>query len=143
MSTPPKPTPAFAVVMVVLILGAVGAASYYQLVYVPGLPTTTTTGQLSCTPSTCGNVTIPAGAVSCSPAPCGYDPSLITVYLGQNSTVYWRNADDAPHTVTASSFGSPNMPAGAVYHYKFTVAGNYSYVCSYHAWMRASVQVKP
>ncbi|MBI3858908.1 MAG: amidase [Thaumarchaeota archaeon] len=138
-----KTKPVVGLIVAVLILAAVGAVGYYQFEVAPRLATSSTSAQAACTPSTCVNITIPAGAGTCSPAPCGFSPAKVVVVIGQNGTVFWKNDDSAHHTVTgAGSFGSPDMGLNAVYSYHFTVAGNYSYVCNYHPWMRASVLAK-
>jgi plastocyanin len=74
----------------------------------------------------------------------GYDPDNITVVIGVNNTVIWTNNDNEPHTVTATdkSFDSGNMNPGATFTYKFTTPGTYTYICTYHPWMRGYVTVK-
>jgi plastocyanin len=43
------------------------------------------------------------------------------------------NTDVAAHTFTGQGFDSGNMPAGgAPYSYRFTKAGTFDFVCSYH-----------
>jgi len=73
----------------------------------------------------------------------GYDPDNITVVIGVNNTVIWTNNDNEPHTVTATdgSFDSGNMNPGATFTYTFTKPGAYSYICTYHPWMRGYVTV--
>ncbi|HYB84540.1 MAG TPA: cupredoxin domain-containing protein [archaeon] len=73
----------------------------------------------------------------------GYDPDNITVVIGVNNTVVWTNNDNEPHTVTASdgSFDSGNMNPGGTFTYTFTRPGTYSYICTYHPWMRGFVTV--
>ena len=73
----------------------------------------------------------------------GYDPDNLTVVIGVNNTVIWTNNDNEPHTVTATdgSFDSGNMNPGATFTYTFTKPGVYSYICTYHPWMRGYVTV--
>ncbi len=74
-----------------------------------------------------------------------YEPANITVVLGVNSTVVWRNLDNVIHTVTATdkSFDSGDIKAGASWNYTFTKPGKYDYYCIYHAaWMKGTVVVK-
>ena len=104
--------------------------------------TTTTTATSS--PATVGPVvTIPPGSAA-QTASTYYLPPTITVVAGVNSTVTWVNNDDAPHTVTAidGSFNSGNLDAGQSWTYTFTAPGTYSYICSYHLWMKGTVIVK-
>ena len=70
-----------------------------------------------------------------------FDPATITIAPGQ--TVRWFNDDTAPHTVTAidSSWDSGDLPPGRSFERRFDTPGTYRYVCRYHPWMTASVQV--
>ncbi|HEY6283530.1 MAG TPA: cupredoxin domain-containing protein [Nitrososphaerales archaeon] len=74
----------------------------------------------------------------------GFFPSSITVVLGTNNTVVWNNKDNSPHTVTANDggFDSGNMAPGQSFSFTFTAPGTYTYHCTYHPWMVASVVVK-
>jgi plastocyanin len=100
--------------------------------------TTTTT-----TPSspTISLVTILPGAAY--PNSTGYSPPVITVVIGVNNTVEWVNNDSAPHTVTATdrSFDSGNLNPGDTWTYTFNTPGTYTYVCTYHPWMKGTVIV--
>ena len=86
-------------------------------------------------------VTILPGAAY--PNSTGYSPSTITVVIGVNNTVQWVNNDTAPHTVTATdhSFDSGNLNPGDTWTYTFTKPGTYTYVCTYHPWMKGTVIV--
>ncbi len=59
------------------------------------------------------------------------------------STVTWRNAGEAPHTVTAEdgSFDSEMIAAGASWARTFETAGTFRYVCSFHPEMEGVVEV--
>jgi len=75
-----------------------------------------------------------------------FDPAVITVIVGVNNTVTFKNVDNnAPdHTVTArdNSFNSGNIKPGGSWTYTFTTPGNFSYYCLYHSWMKGTVIVK-
>ena len=92
-------------------------------------------------------ISITNGAGSSSGAP-GYAPDAVTLVLGVNNTVLWKNNDSAHHTVTTSSappgasFNSGDLPSGACFSHTFTAAGTYSYYCKYHSWMTGSIIVK-
>ena len=77
------------------------------------------------------------------PNSTGYSPSTLTVVIGVNNTVQWVNNDTAPHTVTATdhSFDSGNLNPGDTWTYTFTKPGTYTYVCTYHPWMKGTVIV--
>ena len=68
-------------------------------------------------------------------------PPSISVPLG--STVTWRNAGAAPHTVTAEdgSFDSEMIVAGGSWARTFETAGTYTYVCAFHPQMEGVVEV--
>ena len=86
-------------------------------------------------------VTILPGAAY--PNSTGFSPPTITVVIGVNNTVEWVNNDTAPHTVTATdrSFDSGNLNPGETWTFTFTTPGTYTYVCTYHPWMKGTVVV--
>ena len=71
-----------------------------------------------------------------------FNPSTITVVIGVNNTVTWTNNDGVTHTVTANdnSFGGSLSP-GNTFTHTFTTAGNFSYHCSIHNYMKGTVIV--
>ncbi|MGK3207181.1 cupredoxin domain-containing protein [Amycolatopsis sp. MEPSY49] len=74
-----------------------------------------------------------------------YSPAALTVRVGD--TVTWMQHDEAPHDVVTTSapvaFRSPRLSAGQTWSYTFRQPGTYSYYCSVHPDMRASVTVLP
>jgi len=88
-------------------------------------------------------ISIISGAGS-NPNSTGFTPSVITVVVGVNNTVSWTNNDSVAHTVTADdgSFSSGNMNPGDTFLWTFTSPGTYTYHCSYHPWMKATIIVK-
>ncbi|ANN15082.1 copper-binding protein [Amycolatopsis orientalis] len=72
-----------------------------------------------------------------------YGPASLTVRVGD--TVTWMQHDQAPHDVVTTSapvaFRSPQLSAGQSWSHTFTKPGTYSYYCSVHPDMRASVTV--
>ena len=90
-----------------------------------------------------GNVVMPAGVGGNTKL--NFDPPVITVVIGKNNTVTWKNEDVTTHTVTSTTgaFNSGDIKAGATWTYTFGTAGNFSYYCVYHsAWMRGTVIVE-
>jgi plastocyanin len=71
-----------------------------------------------------------------------YIPSRIDITAG--TTVQWKNNDPLIHTVTATdgSFGSPQFGLDATYRHTFTTPGTYTYYCTLHPNMKATVVVK-
>jgi plastocyanin len=69
-----------------------------------------------------------------------YAPKALNVKLG--TTVKWKNADAAPHTVTASGFGSNVLNRNGVYSRKFARRGTFAYICALHPAMKGSVVVR-
>lgn len=145
------------VIVAILILGAVASIGYYQVAVAPGqkvTSTTPTTPAVNCPSSACVNVTIPNAASSPpngytpgSKTTFGYSPDSITIVIGKNSTVFWTNDDVAIHTSTSdngapAAFDSGNIVAGGTFQFTFTVAGTYTYHCSYHPWMQGTIIVK-
>lgn len=72
-----------------------------------------------------------------------YGPATLTVRVGD--TVTWMQHDQAPHDVVTTSapvaFRSPQLSAGQSWSHTFTKPGTYSYYCSVHPDMRATVTV--
>ena len=88
------------------------------------------------------------GRCYASAAP-GYLPDTITVVIGVNNTVTWRNDDTVSHTVYSTSvpagaatFSSPLIAPKGNYSQTFSVAGTYQYHCNIHSWMKGTVIVK-
>jgi plastocyanin len=69
-----------------------------------------------------------------------YAPRTLNVKAG--TTVKWRNADAAPHTVTAGSAGSDVLSRGGTYSRKFTRRGTWAYICALHPAMKGTVVVR-
>lgn len=74
-----------------------------------------------------------------------FDPAVITVKAG--TTVTWTNSDQDPHTVTsdgkAGPLNSKPLNQGDTYQYTFNVPGTFSYLCTIHPFMTATVTVTP
>ncbi len=84
-----------------------------------------------------------------------FGPSSLTIKAGDSVT--WTNMDSVPHTVTsdsgselssgtlsgASSGGYYSSPsAGGTYTHTFSTLGTYSYHCSIHTYMKATIIVQ-
>ncbi len=63
--------------------------------------------------------------------------------MNVGDTITWTNQDAAPHTATADdgSFDTGELARGQSGSHTFTTAGSFSYVCSIHPSMRATVTV--
>jgi plastocyanin len=146
-STQPKKMKYAELIVPVLIVCAVGAgiglasAGIYQLA--TGSPIFSASAGSLGVPSSV-SVSIPKGVGNTQ----GLNYVPVTVTVANGGTVIWTNNDPTPHTVTstrvpsgASTFDSGNMIQNATYSHKFTVAGTYQYVCSYHPWMYGTVVV--
>jgi amicyanin len=72
-----------------------------------------------------------------------FQPATLTISAGD--TVTWTNHDTAPHNVVVTNgpekFTSPTLQQGQTYSYTFTKPGTYSYYCSIHPDMKASITV--
>jgi plastocyanin len=73
-----------------------------------------------------------------------YMPTSLTVEQGE--TVTWTNEDEVEHDVAVTSgpasFQSPMLAKGKSWSFTFSVVGPYSYICSVHPDMKATVTVK-
>ena len=67
--------------------------------------------------------------------------------ISQGDTVTWTNKDSVPHDVVVTNgpvkFRSPMLTEGKSWSYTFNKAGTYSYTCSVHPDMHATVTAKP
>jgi plastocyanin len=72
-----------------------------------------------------------------------FAPATLKVKVG--TTVSWTNQDTDAHTVTSTGSGGPLHSAAlnthATYSYTFTKPGTYSYLCTIHPFMTATVEV--
>jgi plastocyanin len=70
-----------------------------------------------------------------------FDPAALTITTG--STVTWTNNDGASHTITGDngSWGSDRLAKGETFSFTFTEAGTFSYHCSVHPSMKATITV--
>jgi plastocyanin len=70
-----------------------------------------------------------------------FNPSSITVAAG--TTITWTNKDAIAHTVTSNTnlFNSGSLASNKTFSFTFATAGTYSYYCSIHPSMVASVTV--
>jgi plastocyanin len=89
-------------------------------------------------------ITVPAKIVEPSPSnfqTWAFNPTTLTIHVGNNVT--WTNTGQANHTVTANdaSFDSGNVAAGATFSFVFSKAGTFDYKCTYHPWMKGTIDV--
>jgi plastocyanin len=84
----------------------------------------------------------PARTQSVSIRMFAFAPQVLTVSPG--TTVTWTNADEDPHTVTATdrSFRSGALDTDDTFRFTFTRPGDYTYFCSLHPRMTGRIIVK-
>ena len=70
-------------------------------------------------------------------------PDSVTIPAG--STVKFVEDDEVPHTVTATdgSFDSGNLNQKQTWTHTFTKVGTYTYLCTYHTYMKGKVVIVP
>ena len=70
-----------------------------------------------------------------------YDPATVTVSKG--GTVTWTNNDKAPHTATTEddSFDTGSLDKGDSAKVTFEEPGTFKYICTFHPFMQATVEV--
>jgi plastocyanin len=71
-----------------------------------------------------------------------FSPESLTAKRGD--TIVWINKDYFPHNARAEdrSFESPDLGTGESWRYIVTKAGTFSYVCTLHPTMKATVTIK-
>jgi plastocyanin len=71
----------------------------------------------------------------------GYDNQNLSVAAGQ--TVIWTNTGAQVHNIVAddNSFDSGSLDPGATFGFEFDTPGVYTYHCTPHPWMKATITV--
>jgi plastocyanin len=69
-----------------------------------------------------------------------FSPASLTIAAGD--TVTWTNNGNQPHDVTGDGLSSGTLQSGQGYSHTFASAGNFSYICSIHPFMKGSVTVQ-
>lgn len=87
--------------------------------------------------------TQPAAGNAVSIVNFAFNPASLTVKVGD--TVTWTNSSSTPHTVTADggAFDSGTVAGGAAFQRTFSAAGTFTYHCSIHPSMKATIIVAP
>lgn len=83
-----------------------------------------------------------SGAVTVAIADFAYHPTTLTVKAGTEVT--WANSDSAPHDVKTadSAFDTGTLTRGQSKTLTLSTPGTYTYVCSFHPFMKATVTVQ-
>jgi plastocyanin len=71
----------------------------------------------------------------------GFDNPNLNVTAGQ--TVIWTNAGAQTHTVSADdgSVDSGDIVAGGTFSFTFDTPGTFTYHCTPHPWMKATINI--
>lgn len=72
-----------------------------------------------------------------------FNPAELKIAAG--SVVKWINEDDIPHTVVATNlaFKSKALDTGDTFTFTFATPGRFTYFCSLHPHMKATIVVSP
>ncbi len=137
--------------MLILVLASIG---YYQYVYIPSVPTSTTTSSVvSNIKTVIVNITLNAvsacggasGVQSSLPSKCdAYSPNPIRLVAGVNNSVVFNNLDTAVHTATANdkSFDTGILNSGQQSDpMVIDKTGTITYYCTIHPWMKGELIV--
>ncbi|AHB47544.1 amicyanin [Hyphomicrobium nitrativorans NL23] len=87
---------------------------------------------------------LPADVVKVDIAKMKYAPATLEVEAG--TTVEWTNSDAVPHNVqigTPAKIMGAMLRTGQTMAIRFNEAGDYSYTCTPHPFMKGGVKVKP
>jgi len=74
----------------------------------------------------------------------GFSPAKITIVIGVNNTVVWKNEDSDWHTAHSNipEFNSGMIAPGASFTHVFERTGTFPYHCDPHPWMTGLVIVE-
>lgn len=87
---------------------------------------------------------LPADVVKVDIAKMKYAPAMLEIDAG--TTVEWTNTDAVPHNVqigTPAKIMGAMLRTGQTMAIRFNEAGDYSYTCTPHPFMKGGVKVKP
>lgn len=87
---------------------------------------------------------LPADVVKVDIAKMKYAPAMLEIDAG--TTVEWTNTDGVPHNVqigTPAKIMGTMLRTGQTMAIRFNEAGDYSYLCTPHPFMKGGVKVKP
>jgi plastocyanin len=111
------------------------AASPTNTATTAAAPTATATTTAATTPTASSQ-----SGSSVSISDFAFSPAALTASVG--TTVTWTNKDSVTHTVTDDKGAfNHSVPPGQTFKFTFTKAGTYTYHCSIHPSMRATVVV--
>jgi plastocyanin len=137
--------------LAVLIFASIGAFWYMQFMYLPTITAEEAVPENIANPPESAAVEIVKGSYNIQQAET-YVPKEITVVLGKNNKVVWKNVDEVAHTVTADAGQSGKfvqeasrsrfLQAGEDWEFVFTKEGTYKYHCEPHPWMKGTVIVQ-
>jgi hypothetical protein len=73
----------------------------------------------------------------------GFTPAYITLVIGVNNTVIWKNEDTTWHTAHSNipEFDSRMIAPGASFTHTFLHGGSFPYHCDPHPWMTGLIIV--
>jgi len=106
-------------------------------------PTATPTPVPTTAPTQAPTATASTGGTSVTIASYAFSPQSLTIKVGTKIT--WTNNDGVAHTVTSdnhTTFNSGPISPGSTYSFTFTKAGTYTYHCSIHPTMTATIVVQ-
>jgi plastocyanin len=131
-------SPRLALLLAVAILPSCGGSSSSPAPSTPSSPTATTT---PAPPAAAADLTI---TIAGDRGQMSFSPADATMKVGQ--TVAWRNADTDIHTATQDQgkFNTNTVNRGTTSQpITMSTAGTFSYHCSFHPGMVASLTVTP
>jgi plastocyanin len=125
------------------LAGAPGATATGPVTGASSMPSMTMTMGTTAGSSSAPAVPVAGNAVTIMNF--AFAPAALTVKAG--TTVTWTNKDSDAHTVTSQGSGGPlgsaALATGQSYSYTFAKPGTYSYLCTIHPFMTATVTVTP
>lgn len=146
--------------MVAFIVAVAISMGYYQFVYLPQANAKPIVKEEILNPTGTAQITIVDG--SSNPGNGRFFvPADIRAPLGEKNKVVWSSSDSTPHTVTTDANqnykdqisglfdsrerpvekGGPYVMPGKTFEFLFTKAGEYTYHCEPHPWMKGKVVV--
>lgn len=133
----------FSIIVIIIVLGGIAGLLFMKSPAKAPSKTSTPSSTTETQKSTESDVT-PVSTNKIDIKNFAFSPAVVTVKKG--TTITWTNQDDTRHSISPDTETTDFKPSqllskGETYSVTFTSAGTYTYHCTPHPYMKASVIV--
>lgn len=141
---------AYGIGIITIIVGLSVGIVFYQMFYIPESVAKPSVSEEILEPTSITNIEMISGSANPNQQD-NFVPKLVSIQLGIDNHVVWKNVDDTPHTVTPDepvedSYSGPFGSSGVVkpgeeYEFIFTEDHEIKYHCEPHPWMTGTLEI--